>query len=286
MNDNDSEKNLKLRDILNEVLVRDLLIVTLLYLFILAQSWKNILLLIFPLISFAFSLFFKILGTNKHHFEIPNLDIKYHPIGLENKHANRLKFTVFFQLILLFWIGAESLYHPQFISLYSIYFIVIFCLVYSFGFYWLMIDIWKNSKIAFTLKSNKSKEKIKTIVSFLRFDNFRLIALINLGYFCIINIVNIFWVLYFNTGFEFYLPGTGIESSEPLYLPFTILILLVGSPAILIFSLNLIYKDVKQINYNDITKILNDSPTEIQEDLISNLKKLNSRYKRDKDRIE
>lgn len=283
---NSEDRYLKVREILNEALIRDILTFTFLYLFILAQSWNNILLLIFPLISFTFSIFFKILGTNKPIFEMPYLKINYHPIGLEVKHANRLRFTSIFQLILLFWIGAESLYHPQFISIYGNYFIIIFCLLYSFGFYWLMIDTWKYSKITITAKSNSNSEEIKKFISFLKFDKFRLIALVNLGYFCIINIINILLVLFFSTGLEFQLPGTGIENSEPLTLPFTILVLMVASPAILVFSLNLIYRDVNQINFEDFPNLLKDFSEEMQLEIINYLHKLNNKNKRNRDRLE
>ncbi|GAG65137.1 unnamed protein product, partial [marine sediment metagenome] len=60
MNENNSKEDfLRVRELLNETLLRDAFIFAILYLFILSQSWKNIFLLLFPIITFGFSLFFR-----------------------------------------------------------------------------------------------------------------------------------------------------------------------------------------------------------------------------------
>ncbi|GAH83973.1 unnamed protein product [marine sediment metagenome] len=62
---NSDEKYLLLRELLNETLLRDIIIFIILYLFVLAQSWENLFLLLFPIITFAYSVFFRIINTNK-----------------------------------------------------------------------------------------------------------------------------------------------------------------------------------------------------------------------------
>jgi len=154
-----SEKNtdqefLLLRELLNESLLRDLIIFVIFFLFILAQSWKNIFLLLFPVITYTFSLFFRLINANKWRLSIFDKTITYNPLGLEKKHANRLIFTALLQLILLFWIGGESYYHPQLIQTYDIFFNILFNFIYTFGFYWILIDIWKYAKITIKISSN------------------------------------------------------------------------------------------------------------------------------------
>ena len=56
---------LPLKDIFNERLFRDLILFLLLYILIIAQYWENIFLLLFPIITFALSFFFRIINTNK-----------------------------------------------------------------------------------------------------------------------------------------------------------------------------------------------------------------------------
>jgi hypothetical protein len=277
MNDNNSdERYLKLREIFNEPLLRDIVIFSMLYLFILTQNWQNILLLCFPLISFAFSLFFKIINTNKNHLQIDNMLISYNPIGFEKKHSNRLLFTALMQLILLYWIGGESIYHPQLIQFYDMYFVIIFSFFYSFGFYWLMIDIWKYSRI--TLKLKMQREELSKVISFLNFNKFRVISLANFIFFITLNLTNILFSIFLNIGFSYSLPGSGIEDSEPLTLPITIFIILVISPLILILSLRKVYIEVTKINFEEFPRLLNELSDETLSKVSTALKNLNSKY--------
>ncbi|MHA1487972.1 MAG: hypothetical protein ACTSSC_12490, partial [Promethearchaeota archaeon] len=61
-NKNTKQEFLLLRELLSESLLRDLILFVIFYLFILAQSWKNIFLLLFPVITYAFSLFFRLIN--------------------------------------------------------------------------------------------------------------------------------------------------------------------------------------------------------------------------------
>ena len=59
MSENNSKEDfLKVREVLTKTLLRDAFIFAILYLFILTQSWNNIFLFLFPIITFGFSLFF------------------------------------------------------------------------------------------------------------------------------------------------------------------------------------------------------------------------------------
>jgi len=109
-----SEHNIKefflpFRNLIRESLIRDIIIFTFIFILTNTQGWDGIFLILFPLITFGFSLFFRIINTNKWRTEFENSLIIYNPLGLESKHANRLFFSALFQLILIFWIGAESL---------------------------------------------------------------------------------------------------------------------------------------------------------------------------------
>ena len=271
---------LKLREVLNEPILRDIILFLILYLFVLTQNWQNLILLSFPMILFGFSLYFKILSTNKKRIYFSESQLIYNPLGSEKLYANRLVFVSILELIFLFWIGAESIYHPQLIEEYDIYFSILFGFIYSFGFFWLFIDLWENSKIAVKLstESSNKQQDMEIVLSKLKIRKFRLISLSNLTLFLLCNIVNIIFQFlgetYGSLGIEVYLPGTGIESSEPLYITFILFIILIAFPLLSIFSLLVVYKDVKTLNKADLMDFLNRIPLEARQNIIDNLKNL------------
>ena len=118
MNEKNSNHHLSFKDIISESLIRDLILFFFIFLLILSQVWDNIVLLLFPLITFIYSLFFRILSSNKRKTEFTDSFIIYTPLGLERKNANRLFFSSLFQLILIFWLGAESLYNVHVLGHY------------------------------------------------------------------------------------------------------------------------------------------------------------------------
>ncbi len=281
---NTKQEFLLLRELLNESLLRDLIIFVIFYLFILAQSWKNIFLLLFPLITYTFSLFFRLINANKWRLSIFDNAITYNPLGLERKHANRLIFTTVLQLILLFWIGAESYYHPQLIQTYGVFFNIIFNFIYTFGFYWVLIDIWKYSKITIETKSNIEINS-EILVNKLDLKNFKLIYLINLGTFVLLNILNIVIVTLTEIngflGIMYILPGTGIESSLPLKISLSSLLIVVISPLVAILLFYLIYKNISSINPSELIEKLQLLPESKQNNIIETLKNINHKYYRD-----
>jgi len=281
---NTKQEFLLLRELLNESLLRDLIIFVIFYLFILAQSWKNIFLLLFPLITYTFSLFFRLINANKWRLSIFDNAITYNPLGLERKHANRLIFTTVLQLILLFWIGGESYYHPQLIQTYGVFFNIIFNFIYTFGFYWVLIDIWKYSKITIETKSNIEINS-EILVNKLDLKNFKLIYLINLGTFVLLNILNLVIVTLTEIngflGIMYILPGTGIESSLPLKISLSSLLIVVISPLVAILLFYLIYKNISSINPSELIEKLQLLPESKQNNIIETLKNINHKYYRD-----
>jgi len=281
---NNKQEFLLLRELLNESLLRDLIIFVIFYLFILAQSWKNIFLLLFPVITYTFSLFFRLINANKWRLSIYDNTIAYNPLGLEKKHANRLIFTAVLQLILLFWIGGESYYHPQLIQTYDFFFNIIFNFIYTFGFYWILIDIWKYSKI--TIKTRDNVEENSGIpVNHLNLKYFKLIYLINLGTFIFLNILNLGIVILIEIngllGIMYILPGTGIESSLPLKISVSSFLIIVISPLIAILLFYLIYKNISCINPSELIEKLQLLPDSKKNNVIETLKNINHKYSRD-----
>ncbi|NHJ21094.1 MAG: hypothetical protein EAX91_09140 [Candidatus Lokiarchaeota archaeon] len=279
MSENNSEGQfLKLREIFNETILRDVIIFVALYLFILSQSWKNIFLLLFPIVSFGFSFFFRIINTNKFRLflRIEGAQITYNPLGLEKKHANRLNFSSIFQLILLFWIGAESFYHPQLLDAYGIFFNLAFIFFFTFGFYWVLTDIWKYAKITIELED-------ENLISLLSLRKFKLVAIINLINFCFINLLNLTFTIFIknNTILSFNLPGTGIESSLPLRLSIVPFITILVSPTITIVLLFIIYKGLHSISLADLNNSLTGIPSEQRNLIIHNFEKINKKLFRD-----
>ncbi len=284
-----SEKNtdqefLLLRELLNESLLRDLIIFVVFFLFILAQSWKNIFLLLFPVITYTFSLFFRLINANKWRLSIYDNTITYNPLGLEKKHANRLFFTALLQLILLFWIGGESYYHPQLIQTYDIFFNILFNFIYTFGFYWILIDIWKYAKITIKISSNIEGDSV-IVINRLNLKNFKLFYLVNLGTFILLNILNLLIVISTEIngflGIMYILPGTGIESSLPLKISVISFLIIVISPLIAILLFYLIYKKISYINQSELIEKLQLLPESEQNNVIETLKNINQKYYRD-----
>ncbi len=291
---NSDENYLLLRELLNETLLRDIIIFVILYLFVLAQSWENLFLLLFPIITFAYSVFFRITNTNKWRTTLNSTQITYNPIGLEKKHANRLFFTAILQLILLFWIGAESYYHPQLIQSYDLFFNIIFNFLYTFGFYWILTDVWNYSKISIRLKNNDLstqaqnntllKSDLDKVISHLKLKSFKIVNIVNLSTFIFLNILNISFVLFIDntfSRFSYYLPGTGIEGSLPLNIFVTSFLIVIISPLVASFLLIIIYKDLNNKNHADFENLLKKLPEENRKNIIENLTKINKKFNRD-----
>jgi len=283
------KNKLQFKELISESLLRDLILFSFLFILVIAQDWDNILLLLFPLITFVFALFFKMIDTIRQESQTDDTLIIYNPLGSEKVSSHRLNFSAFIQLILLFWFGAESLYHPQLIDNYYIYFISIFIFFYTFGFYSVFIDLWKYSKIEIkienfdTKNSREDHDNLDNVISFLKMKSFKIISIINLLVFIILNAMNIlFAFLTFDKimpGFEYTLPGTGFENSEPITLSFIIYAIITTPPLISIAFLSINYRDINNFSSEKLNKILSSLPKGTQNKIIENLILLNENFK-------
>jgi len=280
------KNKLQFKEFISESFLRDLILFSFLFILVIAQDWDNILLLLFPLITFVFALFFKMIDTIRQESQTDDTLIIYNPLGSEKVSSHRLNFSAFIQLILLFWFGAESLYHPQLIDNYYIYFISIFIFFYTFGFYSVFIDLWKYSKIEIKIENKNSREdhdNLDNVISFLKVKSFKIISIINLLVFIILNAMNIlFAFLTFDKimpGFEYTLPGTGFENSEPITLSFIIYAIITTPPLISIAFLSINYKDINNFSSEKLNKILSSLPKGTQNKIIENLILLNENFK-------
>ena len=280
-------QTLKLRDLYSESLIRDLVLLFFLFLMVIAQNWDNILLLLFPLTSFGFGVFFKVIANIKENSGISHKNIIYNPLGYEKRHANRLIFCALLQLILLFWFGAESFYHPHLIDNYYLYFISIFIFLYSFGFYWIFLDLWKYSRIEILTRGFKYHEipkltgNLNNVISILKMKSFKIISIINFLAFIILNSLNFTMALltYYNImpGMEINLPGTRSVGSEPISLSFFVYGALIIPPLIAIIFFLICIKDVKKIDNKKLKTLISSLSIDVQEKIIENLQNLDKK---------
>ncbi len=297
-----NEKNnhyLSFKEIITESIIRDLILFTLLFLFVIAQNWNNILLLLFPLITFTFSLFFRIISSSKHRTRFKNGHIIYNPLGLEKKNANRLFFSAILQLTLIFWFGSESLYNSHLISDYLAYFIGFFIFFFTFGFFWIFIDLWKYTKIEMMtsklddsiIKQNKIEfaADLDNVITFLNLKYYKLISLVNVLTFIILNIANVISLVLIDTipalGFQLSLPGSGNVNLGSLNVSYIFYGILIIPPLLttVIFFLN--YQKIGQFDFEKLNEILKPLPKNLQMKIVESLKLLDSNL-REKLRIE
>jgi len=283
-----NEKNnnnfyLSLKELLSEILLRDLILFVFIFLLIISQIWENIFLLLFPIMTFTFSLFFRILSSNKMKTEFNNNPIIYNPLGLERKNANRLFYCTLFQLILIFWIGAESLYNSHIVHNYFTFFLGFFIFLYTFSFFWIFIDSWKYTKIKIITKSTEERltgqfsKDLGNLISFLKVNDFRMVIYAMFFVFIILNILNIIILLftdYSSIGIQLVLPGSQILTLSYFYFGFLII-----SPTLTIIILTKNYKTINKINKENLDEILKPLPRNLQVKIIANLKALNNKIK-------
>ncbi|MFX1501633.1 MAG: hypothetical protein ACFFDH_11775, partial [Promethearchaeota archaeon] len=198
---------------------------------------------------------------------------------------NRLFFCSLFQMILIFWIGAESLYNPLIVDDYILYFLNFLTFFYTFGFFWIFIDLWKYTKIEIipTTIDDKISPQISknysNIISVLKLKNFKVISLVTFLIFLILNIIglitNLFANNYPNFGEQFSLPG-----SQLVNISYFFYVILITPPLITIILLTLNYMIINQFSREKLDKIMEFLPRNTQIKLIENLKSLNNKIKK------
>jgi hypothetical protein len=270
---------LSIKHFVNESLLRDLILFCFFFLIILSQTWEEIIFLLFPIITYGFSLFFRIININKWRTEFENSSVVYNPLGLEKKHANRLFFSALFQLILIFWIGAESLYNPHLVEGYFFYFNLLFVFLFTFGFFWIFIDLWKYSRIEIIINRNNSQvpnNAEATILSFLKIHKFKIIAIVNFVVFLTLNLLNMLFVIFANQipilGFQLKLPSSALMTVSSVIFAFLII-----SPLVTVVSLTINYIDINSFSKTDLDEILKSLPLNVQINITENLKALNKK---------
>jgi len=287
-----NEKNnknyyLSIKDLISESLLRDLILFIFLFLLIINQAWDCIFLLLFPLITFTFSLFFRIISNNKKRTEFQKSLVIYNPLGFERKNANRLFFSSIFQLILIFWLGAESLYNPHIVLGYYSYFSGILIFSYTFGFFWIFIDLWKYAKIELITDAIEGRipqyndsqisGDLRNIISFLKLKNFRIVSISTFLVFIILNILNVIILLlipYNSIGIQLILPG-----SQSITLSYIFYGFLIISPILTIILLIWNYKTINNFSRDKLNKVIEPLPRNMQIKIVENLKALNNKIK-------
>ncbi|MBN1800341.1 MAG: hypothetical protein JW891_02485 [Candidatus Lokiarchaeota archaeon] len=272
-----------LRKFFNESLLKDLALFSLLFFLILSQEWQDIILVVFPLITFTISLFFRFVGSNKWKLsKTVDFAITYSPFGSEIKHASRLFYCTIIQLILLFWIGAESLYRPQLLDSFSLVFTGAFSFAYSFGFYWIFLDLWKHGKIAVVTRKSfqnnlnisfkEDGKDVETVLRALKVKKFKSVSLGSLLILFLLNFLNLMFLLASlggknQLGIKTSLPGTVAGVSGSIIIPYSTIICLIVSPAAAIIFLISIYKDIKMLKDKVLDKVLSSLPDSFREEI-------------------
>jgi len=104
-----------------------------------------------------------------------------------------------------------------------------------------------------------------------------------LATFVALNVLNILYsitILYdLNLGINFYLPGTGTESSGPLQITIISPFILGISPMLTAFLLIFIYKDINSLTIDNLNQVLKEIPDNLKQQTINNLKNLNKKFK-------
>ncbi|TXT65383.1 MAG: conserved membrane protein of unknown function [Promethearchaeota archaeon] len=277
---------LSIRQIFSERTMRDLILFVSLFLFTISQEWNNFLLLLFPLMTFLIGFFFRLVDENKWRTKFQDSPVSYSPLGSERKHANRFIFSALLLQIFLFWIGAESLYHPQLIDNYSVFFVILFIFIYNFTFFWIFIDIWKYCQIKVEIERGTEEltrkvEVYDNLIEFLDINFFKHITYISLYSFLALTFLNLILTLftYFGgmPGFSYDLPGSGLESSPPLYLHYFVFLILIASPFITVLLLYLVYRNINQIKPDKLFELLDKVPKNLRLLILEQLRMLNKK---------
>jgi hypothetical protein len=139
-----------------ENFIRPFIIFFVIYLFGIVQNWGSIIFFLFPIITFGFFIFFKVIEVSKEYTNVKGSNLSFNPIGDEGVIANRLFFCSLLELIIVFAMGTESLYHPQLINNYFIFYVLPVVLIYIFSIYYSFYDLGMNATIVVALNSETS----------------------------------------------------------------------------------------------------------------------------------
>jgi len=173
------------------------------------------------------------------------------------------------------------------------YFAGFFIFSYTFGFFWIFIDLWKYSKIEIItsrfddniIKQNKIEfaADLNNVVTFLNLKYYKLISFVNILTFIILNLANMISLVLIGNipvlGFQLSLPGSGNADLGSLNISYIFYMILVIPPllTIIIFFLN--YKKMGQFNFEKLNTILKPLPKNLQTKIVESLKLIDSKFK-------
>ncbi len=263
-----------------ENFVRPTIIFAVFYIFILLQNWPTILLLLLPIITYSLFAFFKIIEVSKEHTIVQGSGILFNPLGNEENIAKRLYFCLLLEMILLFGMGAESLYHPQLIDNdYFLLYLFPIVIIYIFSPYYALYDIGFSAKIEIDLKNEfyetnmkynseragivapREEEEVK-LISYLRLNEYKNIFLM-MKVFLIFNITG--WVVFNILGFMnsipdllIEIPGSIMFEGSGMNITFFIFICIFSVPILFVGIIYYIYSLTTKFDLDTFNDILSD----------------------------
>ncbi|MHA1339575.1 MAG: hypothetical protein ACTSRZ_05340 [Promethearchaeota archaeon] len=131
----------------DESFVQSFVIMIFMFLLIIFEIWDDYTLILFPLVTFGLFLYVETLRTLNREINSKQKILKVQPFGDYNVMSNRIKFCLYMQLIIVLFIGAESLYHPQLIDNHFIFYVITLGVLYIFGAYYPFYNLGLFSKI-------------------------------------------------------------------------------------------------------------------------------------------
>lgn len=248
-----------------------------LYILNIYLAWPQIYLLLFPLILFCFGLFFVGIYFGKDQIQIPLEPITINPYG-DEFFLSKIFFGCSIMLnVILTLFGVDTLYYPQLVDNYGIFFLIPIIIIYHTIWFWIPWNIFFKSylKINKISKLNKesqeyqSKQDEKIILQKLSNKQIKKYVIRNLvifiallGWFFIENMV----ILTLNTGMwiqKIAVPGTLIPYSEYVSISGTIWIILIVDPILFVIEYTLIVNHIiskKQIQKDKLLNNIKDLP--------------------------
>lgn len=255
---------------------------------ILVQNWINPILILYPIVSFSFSLFFQIIESNKKITKIEDSIILYNPFGGEGGNSNILTIFSYLQMLLIFLAGLDSLFHPQLVDNLFLFFLIPLVFLYGFEFFLLLIKVLNNAIIEIDLKNFKNQiiqnyrnKTNKDVISFIEVKRFKKYSLYNLFLFIIILIftLGMSFLAFFSQilALPFYLPGTGIEGSQPVNISYGLYLGVIIPPIYTIWFLYQIYKNIIDFFYDSAEKVINNITDDSKKAVLLNFLNFNKK---------
>ena len=251
------------------------------FILILVQNWISLSLILCPLILFGFSLFFQILFHNATITELKDSVILYSPFGEVKKISDIVLIFSYVELILVFFMGYDSLIHPQLIDNYFLLFLTPTIFLYEFGFFLVLNKSLNSAKIEIFLNNknnnpiDKSSENNRFFLSFIKFNRFKTLSLLNIASFVIILALTLslsyLSFLGLIPGLYFYHPGTGLEGSQPVVISFMLYIGIIFHPIFSGWIFYQIYKEIVNFSEESIERTTKNLPEDVKKKVLFNL---------------